>query len=249
MADHGYASLEFDPDHNPTWRIFKIMSEFVDGFTFLAGMPKSVTFFGSARLTEEHPFARQARDLAQRLAEKGYAIVTGGGPGIMEAANHGACDGNSDSVGLNIQLPSEQRINRYVRRSMSFNYFFSRKVMLQFSADAYIFFPGGFGTLDEFFELITLVQTGKHDRATPVILIGRSYWEPLTNWISTELLNRLHTISAPDVQIWTLTDDVEEALQLVEAGVAKQAATKGPRKRSADERLKRATRPMHPTEQ
>jgi uncharacterized protein (TIGR00730 family) len=248
MADHDYPS-EFDPDQNPTWRIFKIMSEFVDGFTFLAGMPKSVTFFGSARLAEDHPFTLQARELAQRLADRGYTIVTGGGPGIMEAANHGACDANGDSVGLNIQLPNEQRMNPYVRRSMSFNYFFSRKVMLQFSADAYIFFPGGFGTLDEFFELITLVQTGKHDRATPVILMGRSYWEPLTKWISSELVSRLHTVAKSDVHIWTLTDDIEEALHLVETGVAKETATKGPRKRSADERLKRATRPMHPTEQ
>jgi uncharacterized protein (TIGR00730 family) len=145
---------------SPSWRIFRIMSEFVDGFTFLARIQRSVTIFGSARLAEDNAYYILARELGRRLAGLGYTVVTGGGPGVMQAANQGATEAGGDSVGINIQLPHEQRVNPYVTRSISFHYFFSRKVMLDFSAEAYIFFPGGYGTLDEFFELITLVQTG-----------------------------------------------------------------------------------------
>src|ERR671933_249925 len=189
----------FDYEHNPTWRIFRIMSEFVDGFTFLARVQRSVTFFGSARLPTTHPYYQLARELGQRLARQGYTIVTGGGPGIMQAANQGAYDVDGDSVGLNIQLPHEQRINPYVRRSMSFHYFFSRKVMLDFSAEAYVFFPGGYGTMDEFFELVTLVQTGKLSRDVPIIMMGRAFWEPLAKWMEESMLNQLQTIAPADL--------------------------------------------------
>jgi uncharacterized protein (TIGR00730 family) len=186
------------------------MSEFVEGFTFLARVQRSVTFFGSARLPTTHPYYQLARQLGQRLARQGYTIDTGGGPGIMQAGNQGACDVDGDSVGLNIQLPHEQRINPYVRRSMSFHYFFSRKVMLDFSAEAYVFFPGGFGTLNELFEVLTLVQTGKMERCVPLLLIGSDFWAPLCDWLRGTLLEKMQTITPHDLTIWTLTDDLDE---------------------------------------
>src|SRR5579859_5455785 len=209
--------------HTPSWRIFRILSEFIDGFTFLAGIQRSVTFFGSARLPEGDRYYQLARELGRRLAEQGYTIVTGGGPGIMQAGNQGAVEGGgpqSDrSVGLNIQLPREQRINPYVRQGWSFHYFFSRKVMLDYSAEAYVFFPGGFGTLDEFFELITLVQTGKMERTVPIVLMGAEFWAPLVEWMRATLLNRFGTIAAGDLEIWTLTDNLDEAVRIVDHGV------------------------------
>jgi uncharacterized protein (TIGR00730 family) len=234
----------FDTGHNPAWRILRIMSEFVEGFTFLASIERSVTIFGSARLAEDNPYYQMARQLAARLAQLGYAIVTGGGPGIMQAANQGAAEVGGASIGLNIQLPLEQRANPYVKEGMSFHYFFSRKVMLDFSATAYILFPGGYGTLDEFFELITLTQTGKIDRTIPIVLIGSSYWEPLITWMAAELRDRLHTIAPDDLDIWTLTDDLDEAVRIVVAGMEAQA-----RRRTADDMLRQATRPMSRTEQ
>lgn len=243
----------FDYEHNPTWRVFRIMSEFVEGFTFLARVQRSATFFGSARLPETHPYYQLARQLSQRLAREGYTIVTGGGPGIMQAGNQGACEVGGDSVGLNIQLPREQRTNPYVRRSMSFHYFFSRKVMLDFSAEAYVFFPGGFGTLDELFEVLTLIQTGKMERCVPVILIGTDFWTPLCNWLRDTLLEQLQSISPVDLTIWTLTDDLDEAVRLIQQGTAEQAqrhmAATGRPQRNADDRLRQATRPMAETEQ
>ncbi|HEX6123457.1 MAG TPA: TIGR00730 family Rossman fold protein, partial [Ktedonobacterales bacterium] len=194
-----------------------------------------------------------ARGLARRLAADGYTIVTGGGPGIMQAANRGACEGNGDSVGINIQLPHEQRINPYVRRSISLHYFFSRKVMLDFSAEAYVFFPGGFGTLDEFFELITLSQTGKLERAVPIVLIGRDYWQPLVSWMEATLRDRLGAIAPADLAIWTLTDDLEEATTIIEHGVQTQTQQRFARTGAAhptpDEKLRQATTPMSGSEQ
>lgn len=243
----------FDYAHNPTWRIFRIMSEFVEGFTFLAHVQRSVTFFGSARLPETHPFYQLARQLGQRLASAGYTIVTGGGPGIMQAGNQGASDVGGDSVGLNIQLPHEQRINPYVRRSMSFHYFFSRKVMLDFSAEAYVFFPGGFGTLDEPFEVLVLIQTGKMERCVPVLLIGTDFWAPLCDWLRGTLLEQLQSISPADLTIWTLTDNLDEAMGVIAQGVAEQAqrhaAATGRPQRNADDRLRQATHHMRGTEQ
>jgi uncharacterized protein (TIGR00730 family) len=243
----------FDYEHNPSWRIFRIMSEFVEGFTFLARVQRSVTFFGSARLPETHPSYQLARQLAQRLASEGYTIVTGGGPGIMQAANQGACDVNGDSVGLNIQLPHEQRINPYVRRAMSFHYFFSRKVMLDFSAEAYVFFPGGYGTLDELFEVLTLIQTGKMEGCVPVILIGTDFWAPLCDWLRGTLLEQLQSIAPADLRIWTLTDNLDDAVRIIQQAVAEQTqrqmATTGRPQKNADDRLRQATHHMRATEQ
>lgn len=243
--------LEFE--HESSWRIFRIMSEFVEGFTFLAHIERSVTFFGSARLPESSPYYQQARELARLLAAQGHTIVTGGGPGIMQAGNQGACDAGGGSVGLNIQLPMEQRTNPYVRQSMSFHYFFSRKVMLDFSSEAYIFFPGGFGTLDEFFEVVTLVQTGKMKQGIPIILIGRDFWQPLLDWLETVLLNRLQTIAPHDPRIWTLTDDLDEAVRLIDEHVREQVrqriAQTGRAAPTPEEKLKQATHPMSENEQ
>lgn len=243
----------FDYFNNPSWRIFRIMSEFVEGFTFLAKINNSVTFFGSARLPEESPYYKLAYTLGKRLAEQGYTVVTGGGPGIMQAGNHGAFDAGGKSVGINIQLPMEQRVNPYVKQSMSLHYFFSRKVMLDFSAEAYVFFPGGYGTLDEFFELVTLVQTGKMDRDVPIIMMGRDFWGPLAEWMESTMLNKLNTIAAKDLDLWTLTDDIDEAVQLITQQVGKQEAERvarqGTRTKSPDDKLREATRPMAGTEQ
>ena len=244
-------TLDFDP--TPSWRIFRIMSEFVSGFTFLGNIQKSVTIFGSARLPQNSPYCKKAYELGRRLAQEGYTVVTGGGPGVMQASNHGAWDAGGNSVGLNIELPHEQRITPYVRRSTSFHYFFSRKVMLDFSAEAYIFFPGGFGTLDEFFELVTLVQTGKQDSALPIILFGRSFWEPLATWMRTVMLEGLHTVAAKDLTVWTITDDLDEVMEIVNSGVLTQEKQRlqrtGREHPTPDEKLQKATRPMAGTEQ
>jgi uncharacterized protein (TIGR00730 family) len=239
--------------HDPAWRILRIMSEFVDGFQFISTIRKSVTIFGSARLPAKDPRYQLARRLGQLLAQRGYTVVTGGGPGLMQASNQGACEAGGQSVGLNIELPQEQRTNPYVKLSKSFHYFFSRKVMLDFSADAYVFFPGGFGTLDEFFELVTLHQTGKLHRAVPIVLIDVEYWSPLLAWMEQTLLHTYHTITPSDLQIWTLTDDLGEAVRLIESGMQQvtqhRIASTGREAHTADDKLEQATQPMAETEQ
>ncbi len=250
--DSIYQNDNLDYSNNPSWRIFRIMSEFVEGFTFLGNIHKSVTIFGSARLREDNRYYKLAQEVARHLSEQGYAIVTGGGPGIMEAGNRGAHEAGGLSVGLNIQLPMEQRSNAYVKQGMSFNYFFSRKVMLDFSAEAYVFFPGGFGTLDEFFEVLTLVQTGKMEKI-PIVLMGEAFWKPLTNWMQTVMLEELQTIAPDDLQFWTITDDIEEAVRVITTGVQQQHDSrreeKGHTRQTSEDKLKQATRPMKPWEQ
>src|SRR5579859_6255122 len=242
-----------DIEHEHSWRIFRIMSEFVEGFTFLAHFERTVTFFGSARLPESSPYYQQARELGRLLAERGHTIVTGGGPGIMQAGNQGAYDAKGNSVGLNIQLPMEQRTNPYVRQSMSFHYFFSRKVMLDFSAEAYVFFPGGYGTLDEFFELVTLVQTGKVSQNVPILMIGTEFGGPLAAWMEQTLVEKFHTIAPRDLKIWTLTDDVEEAARIIKSSVTEQAekrlASLGRAGHTPEEKLGQATQHMSGSEQ
>lgn len=198
-----------------SWRIFRIMSEFVDGFEFLSKLRRTVTIFGSARLKEEDRYYQIARELARRLAAEKYTVVTGGGPGIMEAANRGATEGKGLSVGLNIELPLEQEFNPYVKQGMGFHFFFSRKFMLDYSALTYVYFPGGFGTLDELFTVLTLIQTGKAERQVPVILVGTEFWKPLVEWLTTAHEGRYHTISHEDLDIIHLTDDLDEAMQII----------------------------------
>lgn len=198
-----------DFTRSDTWRVLRIMGEFVSGFDTLASLGAAVTIFGSARVVESDPLYGKAVDLARKLAEEGFAIITGGGPGIMEAGNKGAKEGGGTSVGCNIELPFEQGTNAYVDVSVNFRYFFVRKTMFMKYSEAFVIFPGGFGTMDELFESLTLIQTGKV-RNFPVILFGSHYWSGLLEWIkSTMVVER--KISPDDLKLLILTDSVEDA--------------------------------------
>lgn len=202
--------------------IQEISKEFKQGFEFLKNYPKSVTIFGSARLKMHSSHYSQARELTSKIVKDiGYSVITGGGPGIMEAANQGAKESGGDSVGLNIKLPHEQHINPYTKASVTFDYFFVRKAMLNFSAEAYVFFPGGFGTFDELFGILALIQTDKI-RRVPIILFGKDFWTPMRNFIKTHMLENHHTINPEDMDIFTITDSVDEAIQIIkEAPISK----------------------------
>jgi len=213
----------FDWSHDPNWRIFRIMAEFVDGFDFLAQLDKTVSIFGSARFKPDTNEFQHARELASKLGAEGFGIITGGGPGIMEAANEGAKSAKAQSIGLNIQLPSKQRINPYVTKSIGFEHFYTRKVMLSFSSEAYVFFPGGYGTLDEMFEMITLVQTRKIQDDIPIILYGTEYWQPLCDWLRKIVLQKYEAIDEKDLHIWTLTDDVDEIIKIIKSTAVKRS--------------------------
>ena len=196
-------------------KVSRIDKEFAKAFEFIKDIPRSVTMFGSARFDETNDHYAQARRLASRIAkELGYTLLTGGGGGIMEAGNRGASEAGGESAGLNIRLPKEQYGNGYTTKSMEFYYFFIRKVALSFAAEAYIFFPGGFGTLDEFFEIVTLIQTKKIHRV-PVFLVGADYWNPLDDFIKKTLLGVHHTISPEDTEIYTVTDDEDEIIKRI----------------------------------
>ncbi|HLV11602.1 MAG TPA: TIGR00730 family Rossman fold protein [Trueperaceae bacterium] len=189
-----------------SWRMFRIMGEFVQGFEELAGVNKAVTLFGSARVKEDSPIYASARELARELAQAGYAVLTGGGPGIMEAANRGALEGGGQSIGLNIDLPHEQAPNPYQSLSLDFKYFFVRKVMLVKYSTAFVAYPGGFGTLDEVMEALTLIQT-KKIKPFPVFFVGVEYWRGLVQWFQGTLL-RSGTISENDLHLFKVVDDV-----------------------------------------
>lgn len=196
-------------------RVNRISKEFSQGFEFISQFPRSVTFFGSARFTEDSEHYIKARLLAGKISKiLGYTIITGGSHGIMEAANRGAFEVGGESVGLNIRLPKEQSRNKYTTSSSEFSYFFARKVALSFSAEAYIFFPGGFGTLDEFFEIITLVQTHKI-RKVPIFLVGRDYWEPLNKFIKENILELHKAIGKHDMELYSVTDDDEKIISAI----------------------------------
>lgn len=200
---------------NLYWRIFRIMAEFIEGFEFLSKLQKEVTFFGSARAAKETVSYRAAEELGRMCAKSGFTVITGGGSGIMEAGNKGAYDGGGESVGLDIELPTEQRRNDYVTRAIGFHYFFTRKVMLSASAQAYVFFPGGFGTLDEATEMITLIQTGKIPRNVPCIFVGKSYWKPFFDWIRQELYEKNAYINKQDMDIIQIVDTPKEAFAII----------------------------------
>lgn len=196
-------------------RMMRIGTEFHKGFQFISKYGLAATVFGSARSGLDDKTYKEATKLAGKLADEGFTIITGGGPGIMEAANKGAYEAGGESVGLCIQLPEEQITNEYVTESISFHYFFTRKVMLSFASELYIFFPGGFGTLDEMFEMITLIQTGKDEQDIPVILIGEDHWRPLLDWIENKLYREDKAISKEDMDIYTLVDSADEALEVI----------------------------------
>jgi len=202
---------EFGPGE--TWRVFRIMSEFVEGFETLKDLGPAVTIFGSARTRKDEWAYKAALKVAVLLARAGFAVISGGGPGIMEAANRGAQMGKGVSVGLNIQLPAEQKANRYQDKSLNFRHFFARKVMFVKYASGYVIMPGGFGTLDEFFESLTLIQTEKI-RRFPVVLMGRKYWEGLIRWMEQTLVEQ-GTISAGDLNLFYLADHPEDVVEYI----------------------------------
>jgi uncharacterized protein (TIGR00730 family) len=196
-----------------TWRTLRIMGEFVEGFDALAEIGPAVSIFGSARVGRRNRYYSAARRVAEALARSGFAIVTGGGPGIMEAANRGAKDGGGLSIGCNIELPFEQGLNEYVDLGMEFRYFFVRKTMFVKYAEGFVIFPGGFGTLDELFEALTLIQTGKVEHF-PVVLYGKDYWNGLLQWIREKPLYE-EKVSPEDLDLLTITDDVATACQAI----------------------------------
>ena len=196
-----------------TWRTLRIMGEFVEGFDALADVGPAVSIFGSARVGRRNRYYGAARRLAAELSRQGFAIITGGGPGIMEAANRGAKEAGGVSIGANIELPFEQGLNEYVDLGMEFRYFFVRKVMFVKYAEAFVIFPGGFGTLDELFEALTLIQTGKVEHF-PVVLYGSDYWEGMMQWIRDKPLYE-EKISPEDLDLVTITDDVTEAAEAI----------------------------------
>jgi hypothetical protein len=197
-----------------TWRIFRIIAEFVDGIETMSQIGPAVSVFGSSRTPTTDPYYRQATELARALVGRGFGVITGGGPGIMEAANKGALEARGTSVGLNIALPLEQVPNNYQNVSLDFHYFFARKVMFVKYAIAFVCFPGGFGTMDEFFESMTLIQTNKTP-AMKVVLMGRDFWDPLVDWIRETLLGKHAAISPEDLNLFSITDDVGEAVEQI----------------------------------
>jgi uncharacterized protein (TIGR00730 family) len=198
-----------------TWRALRILSEFVEGFDAMARVGPAITVFGSARTLPDDPLYELARGIARRLAEAGYAVITGGGPGTMEAANRGCREGGGLSVGCNIELPHEQGMNPYVDLGVEFRYFFARKTMFVKYADGFVILPGGFGTLDELFEALTLIQVGKVSHF-PVVLVGRAYWSGLLDWIRGTLLAN-GAIDAGDLELLRVTDDPDEVVRLIRA--------------------------------
>ena len=201
-----------------SWRLFRIMAEFVDGFDTLSTVKHpAVSIFGTARIGPENPFYRQAEEIARGLAEAGYAVITGGGPGIMEAGNKGAMEAGGTSIGLNIDLPFEQRQNRYANLPLEFKYFFVRKVMLIKYAMAFICMPGGFGTMDELFEAITLIQT-RRIKSFPIILVGSDYWQGLIDWIKGSMLET-GKIEEKDLFIINQLDEVDEIVNFIKRTV------------------------------
>lgn len=197
-----------------SWKVFQVMAEFVEGYERLVHIPPSVSIFGSARMDETHPWYKLAEDTAQALSEAGFSVVTGGGPGVMEAANKGAKKGKSWSIGLNIVLPNEECANQYQDISIRFRHFFTRKVMFVKYASAYVVMPGGFGTLDELAEILALIQTGK-TRHIPIVLVVRSFWEDLLKWFNTTLVKE-KMIHKDDLDLYTIAETPEEVVAQIQ---------------------------------
>ncbi|MDH5805456.1 MAG: TIGR00730 family Rossman fold protein [Gemmatimonadota bacterium] len=202
-----------EPDRTEPWRVFRIMGEFVEGFDELADISKAIAIFGSSRISPSDRWYELARDTARLFAEHGWPVLTGAGPGVMEGANRGAFESGVESIGLNIELPHEQSHNGYLTRVIDFHYFFVRKTMLVKYASGFVFFPGGFGTLDELFEALTLIQTGKITNF-PVVLMGRDHWQGLLDWLR-EHPQKAGMLTGEEIDLCYLTDDPEEAVRYV----------------------------------
>jgi uncharacterized protein (TIGR00730 family) len=196
------------------WRVMRIQSELVDGIEKLIKLGPAVTIFGSARFQESNPYYQSSRDLAARFAREGLAVITGGGPGIMEGANRGAFENGGRSIGLNIQLPAEQSANKFQTISLDFRYFFVRKFLFLKHAVGFVIYPGGFGTMDELFEVLTLIQTHKTENF-PVVLVGKSYWQGLLDWMRHAMLEENGCISPEDLNLFSIVDTAEEAACLI----------------------------------
>ena len=212
LKKNNYSKNDFE------WRIFKIMAEFIDGFDFISSFEgkKAVTIFGSSRVLPNNKNYKEAEKLGKILAKKGFVVVTGGESGIMEAANKGAFGAEGESVGININLGKKRGVsNSYLHKSICFDHFFVRKVMLSFASSYYVFFPGGYGTLDEFFEIITLVQTKKIDQKVKIILVGKEYWEGLKNWLTKEVFKKQKAIEEKDLDLFVIVDSAQEAAKLI----------------------------------
>ena len=202
-----------DLRHSETWRVFRIQSELVEGFETLNDLGPAVSIFGSSRMKTKSFYYKKAVKLGKKLSDEGFAVITGGGPGIMEGANRGAMQGKGKSVGLNIEIPAEQHPNKYQDISLSFRYFFIRKLMFVKYSFAFIIFPGGFGTMDELFEALTLSQT-KRIGIFPIILLGRSYWKGLVDWMKTTLLKN-DAIETQDISLISIVDDIDEICRIL----------------------------------
>ncbi|MEO6351037.1 MAG: TIGR00730 family Rossman fold protein [Candidatus Limnocylindrales bacterium] len=241
-----YADTSFlDSD---AWRSLRIMGEFVEGFDNLARLGPAVTIFGSARTRPDHPNYKAAEALAAKFADKGITVITGGGPGIMEAANKGASEAGGVSVGLGIELPHEQSINDYCNLALNFRYFFVRKTMFVKYAQGFVIFPGGYGTFDELFESLTLVQTGKIDHF-PVILWGKKYWEPMVEWLKDPVAQE-GMIARADLNLFRMTDDSDEIVDIIEksfaaAEAAQEEAEASPRGKEPAEAAQEKRRQRH----
>lgn len=210
-ADQALLDEQYQWETGDPWRVLRIQSEFVEGFDALADVPPSVSIFGSARTKPDDPMYQAAEDLGRRLVERGFGVITGGGPGIMEAGNKGAREAGGTSIGLGIELPHEQGINEYVTLGINFRYFFARKVMFLKYSRGFITMPGGFGTFDELFESLTLLQTGKVTQF-PLVLFGVDYWSPLVDWLKHTVEER-GCISPGDTDLFIVTDSVDEAVE------------------------------------
>jgi uncharacterized protein (TIGR00730 family) len=223
--------------HTDTWRVFRIMGEFVQGFDDLASLTRGISIFGSARTKPDDPYYQAAEETAGRLAREGFAVITGGGPGMMEAANKGAFEAGGLSIGCNIELPFEQGANRYLTRSLTFRYFFVRKMMFVKYSLGFVIFPGGFGTLDELFEALTLIQTHKI-RNFPVVLFGSEYWNGLLSWIR-DFAMKEGKISEQDLKLLHMTDSPAEVVEIV---INSQSSLRGLDKNLADDYRELETR-------
>ncbi len=220
LSDPDIPPLKEDFRKTFPWRIFKIMAEFIEGFEFITDFKeKSATVWGGTRVDPEDNYYKEAEKLGELLSKEGYAVVSGGGPGIMEAANKGAYNAKGDSVGINIQLPEGQRVNKFTNKKIGFHYFFTRKVMMSMASSVYVFFPGGYGTLDEFFEMIVLSQTQKFSHKVFIVAVGKEYWEPLFKWMEQEMYEKRKAIDKKDLNIFKIVDNAEEATEVIKKNV------------------------------